>query len=100
VESSSLSGFLDRVELAHYLDQAGYDQMFFADVTGLCSPWNGFYELVAELGMQIPTNDPSMLISVLATATENLGLVYGSSIAQSLPFDFARRKVRRLLADP
>jgi hypothetical protein len=49
--------------------------MFFADVTGLCSPWNGFYELVAELGMQIPTNDPSMLISVLATTTENLGLV-------------------------
>jgi alkanesulfonate monooxygenase SsuD/methylene tetrahydromethanopterin reductase-like flavin-dependent oxidoreductase (luciferase family) len=41
--------------------------------------------------MQIPTNDPSVLISALATATEHLGLVYTSSIAQSLPFDFARR---------
>jgi FMN-dependent oxidoreductase (nitrilotriacetate monooxygenase family) len=79
------------VELARYLDQAGYDQMFFADVTGLRSPWNGSYELVAEQGMQIPTNDPSVLISALAAATENLGLVYTSSIAQNLPFDFARR---------
>ncbi len=41
--------------------------------------------------MQIPTNDPSVLISALATATTNLGLVYTSSIAQSQPFDFARR---------
>ena len=87
-EINSLSHW---VELARYLDGAGYDQMFFADVTGLRSPWNGSYELVAEQGMQIPTNDPSVLISALATATENLGLVYTSSIAQSLPFDFARR---------
>lgn len=79
------------VDLARFLDQAGYDQMFFADVTGLRSPWNGSYRLVAEQGMQIPTNDPSVLISALATATEHLGLVYTSSIAQSLPFDFARR---------
>jgi FMN-dependent oxidoreductase (nitrilotriacetate monooxygenase family) len=87
-EINSLSHW---VELARYLDGAGYDQMFFADVTGLRSPWNGSYELVAEQGMQIPTNDPSVLISALATATQNLGLVYTSSIAQSLPFDFARR---------
>jgi FMN-dependent oxidoreductase (nitrilotriacetate monooxygenase family) len=79
------------VDLARYLDGAGYDLMFFADVSGLRSPWNGSYELVAREGMQIPTNDPSVLISALATATENLGLVYTSSIAQSLPFDFARR---------
>jgi FMN-dependent oxidoreductase (nitrilotriacetate monooxygenase family) len=79
------------VELARYLDGAGYDMMFFADVSGLRSPWNGSYELVAREGMQIPTNDPSVLISALATATENLGLVYTSSVVQSLPFDFARR---------
>jgi len=71
--------------LARYLDGAGYDLMFFADVTGLRSPWNGSYQLVAEQGMQIPTNDPSVLISALATATRNLGLVYTSSIAQAQP---------------
>jgi FMN-dependent oxidoreductase (nitrilotriacetate monooxygenase family) len=87
-EINSLSHW---VELARYLDGAGYDLMFFADVTGLRSPWNGSYQLVAEQGMQIPTNDPSVLISALATATRNLGLVYTSSIAQALPFDFARR---------
>lgn len=79
------------VNLARYLDGAGYDMMFFADVSGLRSPWNGSYELVSREGVQIPTNDPSVLISALAAATENLGLVYTSSIAQSLPFDFARR---------
>src|ERR1700712_2533750 len=79
------------VDLARYLDGAGFDLMFFADVIGLRSPWNGSYELVAREGMQIPTNDPSVLISALATATTNLGLVYTSSIVQSQPFDFARR---------
>jgi alkanesulfonate monooxygenase SsuD/methylene tetrahydromethanopterin reductase-like flavin-dependent oxidoreductase (luciferase family) len=59
------------VDLARYLDGAGYDLMFFADVSGLRSPWNGSYELVAREGMQIPTNDPSVLISALATATED-----------------------------
>jgi long-chain alkane monooxygenase len=79
------------VELARFLDGAGYDLMFFADVIGLRSPWNGSYDLVAREGMQIPVNDPSVLISALATATTNLGLVFTSSIVQSQPFDFARR---------
>jgi alkanesulfonate monooxygenase SsuD/methylene tetrahydromethanopterin reductase-like flavin-dependent oxidoreductase (luciferase family) len=37
-EINSLSHW---VELARYLDGAGYDLMFFADVTGLRSPWMG-----------------------------------------------------------
>jgi FMN-dependent oxidoreductase (nitrilotriacetate monooxygenase family) len=78
-------------ELAREVDQAGYDLLFFADVSGLRSPWNGSYELVAREGMQVPVNDPSVLISALAAATTNLGLVYTSSIVQSPPFDFARR---------
>ncbi|CAN5840104.1 NtaA/DmoA family FMN-dependent monooxygenase [soil metagenome] len=79
------------VDLASFLDSAGFDLMFFADVIGLRSPWNGSYQLVTREGMQIPTNDPSVLISALAAATTNIGLVYTSSIVQSQPFDFARR---------
>ncbi|GAC67838.1 LLM class flavin-dependent oxidoreductase [Gordonia soli] len=79
------------IELARYVDRVGFDLLFFADVTGLRSPWNGNYELVAREGLQIPVNDPSTLISALAAATEDIGLVFTSSIVQALPFDFARR---------
>jgi len=87
-EINSLTHWTD---LARDVDRAGYDLLFFADVSGLRSPWNGSYELVAREGMQIPVNDPSVLISALATATTDIGLVYTSSIVQSPPFDFARR---------
>lgn len=44
-----------------------------------------------EGGIQIPVNDPSVLASALAAATEHLGIVFTSSIVQDHPFNFARR---------
>jgi len=77
--------------LAAEVDQAGYDLLFFADVFGLRAPWNGNWRKAVESGIQIPVNDPSVLASALAAVTENLGIVFTSSIVQDHPFNFARR---------
>ena len=77
--------------LASTLDKAGYDLIFFADVFGLRAPWNGSWKTAAEGGIQVPVNDPLVLASALAAATENLGFVFTSSIVQDHPFNFARR---------
>ncbi|MFT4042992.1 MAG: NtaA/DmoA family FMN-dependent monooxygenase [Gordonia sp. (in: high G+C Gram-positive bacteria)] len=77
--------------LAAEVDRAGYDLLFFADVFGLRAPWNGNWRKAVEGGIQIPVNDPSVLASALAAATENLGIVFTSSIVQDHPFNFARK---------
>ena len=77
--------------LAAQVDAAGYDLLFFADVFGLRQTWNGNWRKAVEGGIQIPVNDPSVLASALAAATDHLGIVFTSSIVQDHPFDFARR---------
>jgi len=79
------------VNLAKTLEAGTFDAMFFADVVGLYGPVNGSYEVNAREGLQIPSNDPSVLLSALAVSTEHIGLSFTSSILQSHPFDFARK---------
>jgi FMN-dependent oxidoreductase (nitrilotriacetate monooxygenase family) len=79
------------IDLAKKLEAGGFDAMFFADVVGLYGPVNGSYEVNARDGLQIPSNDPSVILSALATATEHLGFAFTSSIIQAHPFDFARK---------
>lgn len=77
--------------VATEVEAAGYDLLFFADVFGLRSPWNGNWRKSVEGGIQIPVNDPSVLASAIAAATDHLGIVFTSSIVQDHPFNFARR---------
>jgi FMN-dependent oxidoreductase (nitrilotriacetate monooxygenase family) len=41
--------------------------------------------------LQIPVNDPSLLIPAMAAVTENLGFAFTHSVLQEHPFNFARR---------
>jgi len=41
--------------------------------------------------MQVPANDPLILVSALASVTSDIGLAITSSVAQSHPFQFARQ---------
>ncbi len=79
------------VDLARLLERGGFDLVFFADVIGLYGDYRGDYRKYVEAGLQIPSNDPSVLLSALAYNTEHLGLALTSSILQDHPFDFARR---------
>ncbi|GAB2842628.1 LLM class flavin-dependent oxidoreductase [Actinocorallia aurea] len=79
------------VDLAKRLEAGRFDAIFFADVSGLYGPGDGDYEVYTRHGLQIPSNDPAVLLSALAVHTEHLGLAYTSGIYQLPPFTFARQ---------
>src|SRR3954447_1997936 len=79
------------VGLARTLERGKFDAIFFADVVGLYAPYRGDERKYFEAGLQVPSNDPSVLVSALAYATEHLGIAFTASILQEHPFNFARR---------
>lgn len=79
------------VDLAKTLERGGFDAIFFADVVGLYAPYRGDERKYVEVGLQVPSNDPSVLASAIAYATEHLGIAFTASILQEHPFNFARR---------
>ena len=79
------------VDLAKELEAGLFDAIFFADVTGLYSEYKGSHRKHIEMGLQIPSNDPSVILSALAYNTEHLGLAFTSNIMQEHPFNFARK---------
>ncbi len=79
------------VDLAKELEKGLFDVIFFADVAGLYNDYKGSYRKHVEAGLQIPSNDPSVILSALAYNTEHLGLAFTSNIVQEHPFNFARK---------
>jgi alkanesulfonate monooxygenase SsuD/methylene tetrahydromethanopterin reductase-like flavin-dependent oxidoreductase (luciferase family) len=79
------------VELAQILEKGCFDALFLADVIGVYDTYRGGGEVSISEGMQIPVNDPSLLIPAMAHATEHLGFAYTSSVLQAHPFAFARQ---------
>ena len=79
------------VELAQILEQGCFDALFLADVVGVYDTYKGGPETSITQGMQIPANDPALLIPAMAHATENLGFAFTSSVFQAHPFSFARQ---------
>src|ERR1700677_2415887 len=79
------------VGLVKTLERAKFDAVFFADVTGLYAPYRGDERKYFEAGLQVPSNDRSVLASALAYVTKHLGIAFTASILQEHPFNFARR---------
>lgn len=79
------------ISLAKRLEEGRFDAIFFADVVGLYGDHRGGWENHVRTGLQIPSNDPLVLISALAVNTEHLGLAFTSAPIQEPPFNFARR---------
>ena len=79
------------VELAQILEKGCFDAMFLADVVGVYDTYHGGPETSIMEGMQIPVNDPALLIPTMAHATEHLGFAFTSSVLQTHPFTFARQ---------
>ena len=79
------------VELAQILEKGCFDALFLADVIGLYDTYGGGPETSILEGMQVPVNDPALLIPAMAYATEHLGFAFTSSVLQTPPFTFARQ---------
>ncbi|SFN20990.1 FMN-dependent oxidoreductase, nitrilotriacetate monooxygenase family [Pseudonocardia ammonioxydans] len=79
------------VELGRTLEAGLFDAMFFADVSGLYGPADGSYVDNVHEGLQIPSNDPTVLLGALAATTKRIGLATTSNVMQNPPFNFARQ---------
>jgi FMN-dependent oxidoreductase (nitrilotriacetate monooxygenase family) len=79
------------VQLAKVLERGRFDFIFFADVIGLYGDYGGSYEKYVNSGLQIPSNDPSVIASAIAYNTTDLGIAITSSVIQEHPFNFARK---------
>lgn len=79
------------VELAQILEKGCFDALFLADVIGLYDTYRGGPETSIIEGMQVPVNDPALLIPAMAHVTEHLGFAFTSSVLQTHPFTFARQ---------
>jgi FMN-dependent oxidoreductase (nitrilotriacetate monooxygenase family) len=79
------------VELAKLLERGKFDGLFLADVLGVYDVYRNNREAAVTQATQIPANDPMVLVSAMAYATEHLGFAFTSSVLQSHPFPFARQ---------
>ncbi|MEL7155790.1 MAG: NtaA/DmoA family FMN-dependent monooxygenase [Actinomycetota bacterium] len=79
------------LELARILERGGFDALFLADVTGVYDNYQGAADAAFRQGMQVPVNDPALLIPAMASVTEHLGFAFTSSVLGDHPYLFARR---------
>ncbi len=79
------------IDVAKTLEKAKFDAIFFADVSGHYGDADAPIDHYLEEGLQIPSNDPTVLLSALAVNTEHLGLATTSNVFQNHPFNFARQ---------
>jgi FMN-dependent oxidoreductase (nitrilotriacetate monooxygenase family) len=79
------------IDLAQTLEAAKFDAMFFADVSGLYGDADADFDVYVNEGLQIPSNDPTVLLGALAVKTEHIGLATTSNVAQNHPYNFARQ---------
>jgi FMN-dependent oxidoreductase (nitrilotriacetate monooxygenase family) len=76
---------------ARLLEEGLFDTVFLADVVGAYDGYRDGPETAIREAVQIPNNDPLLVIPAMAAATTNLGFVATFSTTYEPPFAFARR---------
>ena len=77
--------------LAQTLEAGLFDGIFFADVLGAYDVYGGSVDAALRGAVQVPVNDPSLLISAMAAATRHLGFGITANLTYEAPYLFARR---------
>ena len=88
------TGYLDIhhwTTLAHTLEAALFDGLFLADVLGVYDVYGGNADAALRGGVQVPVNDPMLLIPAMAAATTHLGFGVTCNLLYEAPYGFARR---------
>jgi long-chain alkane monooxygenase len=78
-------------ELAQLLESGGFDAVFLADVVGTYDVFRGSADTSIREGLQIPNNDPSLVVPAMAAVTQHLGFGVTFSTTYEPPFAWARR---------
>jgi len=79
------------VGLAQLLERGLFDGLFLADVLGVYDVHGGSPGPAIAHAVQVPVNDPLLLIPAMAHATRHLGFGVTANLSYEPPFTFARR---------
>jgi FMN-dependent oxidoreductase (nitrilotriacetate monooxygenase family) len=77
--------------LARTLERGRFDGIFLADVLGIYDVYGGSPDAALRHAVQVPVNDPVLLIPAMAAVTEHLGFGVTSTLSYEPPYPFARR---------
>ncbi|NDG38490.1 MAG: LLM class flavin-dependent oxidoreductase [Betaproteobacteria bacterium] len=78
-------------ELAKTLEDGLFDGLFLADVIGVYDVFGGNADAALRGAVQVPVNDPMLLIPAMAAATTHLGFGVTANLLYEAPYLFARR---------
>ncbi|MDU4252449.1 LLM class flavin-dependent oxidoreductase [Pseudomonas sp.] len=89
--SSDFNKLSHWTDLARLLEKGLFDGLFLADILGVYDVYQNGIELTAKEAIQLPVNDPLMLVSAMAGATRHLGFGVTANLTYEAPYPFARR---------
>ena len=78
-------------ELARTLEDGLFDGLFLADVIGVYDVFGGNADAALRGAVQVPVNDPMLLIPAMAATTTHLGFGVTANLIYEAPYLFARR---------
>ncbi len=73
------------------MERGQFDAIFLADVLGIYDVYQGSPRTALENAVQVPVNDPLMVIPAMAVVTEHLGFGVTCALSYEHPYPFARR---------
>ena len=78
-------------ELAQILERGLFDGLFMADIVGVYDVYQNSIDVPLKESIQLPVNDPLLLVSAMAAVTRNLGFGLTANLTYEPPYLFARR---------
>ncbi|AMO99533.1 FMN-dependent oxidoreductase, nitrilotriacetate monooxygenase family protein [Collimonas arenae] len=85
---TSLEYWTDQAKL---LERGKFDGLFLADIVGVYDVYQGSADLTLRESIQLPVNDPLLLVSAMAGVTRHLGFGVTVNLTYEAPYLFARR---------
>lgn len=73
------------------LERGLFDGLFIADILGVYDVYQGNIDLTLRESIQLPVNDPLLLVSAMAAVTKHLGFGITVNPATEFPHVLARR---------
>lgn len=78
-------------DLARTLERGLFDGLFIADIVGTYDVYQGNVDVTLRESVQLPVNDPTLLVSAMAAVTQHLGFGVTVNLGSEAPYLLARR---------
>ncbi|MBD8826658.1 LLM class flavin-dependent oxidoreductase [Pseudomonas sp. CFBP 13602] len=78
-------------DLAQLLERGLFDGLFIADIVGVYDIYQDSVDVTLKESIQLPVNDPLLLVSAMAAVTRHLGFGLTANLTYEAPYLFARR---------